>query len=76
MNKIIKIGLFIGHLLIMLAGTSVQAQITPSPNRAEGEGPFNRLIIRGVTMISGTGAPPLGPVDIVVEKNKWIYRGW
>jgi len=33
------------------------------------EGPFDQLIIRGVTLINGNGAPPMGPVDIVVEKN-------
>lgn len=33
------------------------------------EGPFSQLIIRGVTLINGNGAPPRGPVDIVIEKN-------
>ena len=33
------------------------------------EGPFDQLIIRGVTLINGNGAPPLGPVDVVVENN-------
>lgn len=33
------------------------------------EGPFSQLIIRGVTVINGDGAPPIGPVDIVVENN-------
>jgi len=42
----------------------------PAPNRAEGEGPFDRLIIRGATLIDGTGSPPRGPVDIVVERNR------
>lgn len=37
-----------------------------------GEGPFNQLIIRGVTLINGDGAPPRGPVDIVVEGNKIV----
>ena len=44
--------------------------INPAPKRTEGEGPFKKLIIRGVTLIDGTGAPPRGPVDIVVERNK------
>ena len=44
--------------------------VKPAPARAEGEGPFDRLIIRGATLIDGTGAPPRGPVDIVVEKNR------
>ncbi|WP_136467297.1 amidohydrolase family protein [Flagellimonas onchidii] len=34
------------------------------------EGPFSQLIIRGATLINGNGAPPRGPVDVVVEKNK------
>jgi len=33
------------------------------------QGPFKQLIIRNVTLINGNGAPPIGPVDIVVEKN-------
>jgi hypothetical protein len=40
-----------------------------APNRKEGEGPYEQLIIRGVTLINGNGAPPIGPMDIVVEKN-------
>ena len=46
--------------------------IQPAPDRRadEGEGPFERLVIRGVTMIDGTGAPPLGPVDLVIENNR------
>ena len=41
-----------------------------APKRAEGEGPFDKLILRGATLIDGTGGPPRGPVDIVVEKNR------
>src|SRR5690606_132407 len=46
----------------------------PSPARqpGEGEGPFERLIIRGATMIDGAGAPPQGPVDIVIEGNRIV----
>ena len=44
----------------------------PAPPRAEGEGPFERLIIRNATVIDGTGAPPRGPVDIVVERNRIV----
>ena len=47
-------------------------RVLPAPDRGanEGEGPFERLIIRGVTMIDGTGAPPRSPVDIVIEGNR------
>jgi imidazolonepropionase-like amidohydrolase len=44
----------------------------PAPARAEGEGPFERLIIRSATLIDGTGAPARGPVDIVVERNRIV----
>jgi imidazolonepropionase-like amidohydrolase len=51
-------------------GKDEDAAILPAPPRAEGEGPFKRLILRGVTLIDGTGAPAMGPVDIVIEKNR------
>ena len=41
-----------------------------APDRTEGDGPYDRLIIRGGTMIDGTGSPALGPVDIVIEQNR------
>ena len=46
----------------------------PAPDRRsdEGEGPFERLIIRGGTLIDGTGSPPRGPVDIVIENNQIV----
>ena len=46
----------------------------PAPDRRsdEGEGPFERLIIRGGTLIDGTGGPPRGPVDIVIENNQIV----
>ena len=47
-----------------------EPRMIPAPDRAEGEGPYERLIIRGATLIDGTGAPPIGPVDIVIEGNR------
>lgn len=46
------------------------SQIESAPDREEGDGQCGRLILRGVILIDGTGAPPVGPVDIVVEKNR------
>ncbi len=57
---------------ICLIAMSVSAQIKPAPERNEGEGPYTQLIIRGVTLINGTGAPAIGPVDIVIENNRII----
>ena len=42
------------------------------PNSTVAEGPFSQLIIRGAMLINGNGAPPIGPVDITVEKNKIV----
>jgi imidazolonepropionase-like amidohydrolase len=36
---------------------------------AQGDGPHAQLIIRGVMLVNGNGAPPQGPIDIVVENN-------
>lgn len=37
---------------------------------ARGEGPYERLVIRGATLVDGSGAPPRGPVDVVVEGDR------
>lgn len=51
---------------------SIAQSIKKAPEIKEGEGPYTQLIIRGVTLIDGTGAPPIGPVDIVVKQNKIV----
>jgi hypothetical protein len=60
-------------LVAAVAGAGAQ-EVTPSPDRGpgDGEGPFERLIIRGATVIDGTGAPPIGPMDIVIEGNRIV----
>jgi hypothetical protein len=55
---------------LFLFPVEIFSQIMPSPDRKEGEGPYDKLIIRGVTLIDGTGSPPIGPVDIVVAKKQ------
>ena len=46
--------------------------IVPAPDRRpdEGIGPFPTLTIRNVMVIDGTGAPPFGPANVVVERNR------
>jgi hypothetical protein len=58
--------------LLLFAATAFADQVPYAPDRRpdEGEGPFQRLIIRGATVVDGTGAPPIGPVDIVIEGNR------
>ncbi len=56
---------------LLLPPTPASPQfVEPGPGRAEGDGPFDRLVIRGAIVIDGTGAPPRGPVDIVIEGNR------
>ena len=57
-------------LLFLLLVKISFAQVKKAPEVKEGEGPFDQLIIRGVTLVNSTGAPPIGPVDIVIEQNK------
>lgn len=57
-------------LLFLLTTSPLLAQMPDAPERTEGEGPFDRLIIRGATMIDGTGSPAVGPVDIVIRGNR------
>ena len=63
---------FLCLLLTCFISSTLFAQIPVAPNRNAGDGPYNQLIIRGVTMINGTGAPALGPVDIVIENNRIV----
>jgi len=54
----------------MLKAGIPQAEPAPDRPAGEGSGPYERLIIRGATIIDGTGAPPYGPVDIVIDGNR------
>ncbi|WKK64616.1 amidohydrolase family protein [Lutimonas zeaxanthinifaciens] len=44
-------------------------ELLSQKNKVIHTGPHSQLIIRGVTLINGNGAPPISPVDIVVEGN-------
>ena len=57
---------------VTVIGQQTQQSLTPGPNRRgdEGRGPFKTLVVRGATLVDGTGAPPVGPVDIVIENNR------
>jgi imidazolonepropionase-like amidohydrolase len=60
----------IGDELAVSRATAGQPPIVPARQRDRGIGPFKRLVLRGATVIDGTGAPPIGPTDIVVENNR------
>ncbi|NBC04226.1 MAG: amidohydrolase family protein [Bacteroidetes bacterium] len=61
---------FLIFLLFLINISPLSAQMSDAPDRTEGEGPYDRLIIRGATMIDGTGSPAVGPVDIVISGNR------
>ena len=64
---LIVIGLAVGGS----ASAQEATEMIPAPERADqGDGPFERLIIRGVIVIDGAGAPPQGPIDLVIEGNR------
>jgi hypothetical protein len=49
-----------------------QDKLVPAPDRraGEGRGPFPTLTITNVIVIDGTGAPPAGPMNVVIERNR------
>src|SRR5262245_57622303 len=56
-----------------LAEQPIQREtLNPAPHRAQGEGfgPYKTMAVRGAMLIDGTGGPPRGPVDIVVNGNR------
>jgi cytosine/adenosine deaminase-related metal-dependent hydrolase len=65
-----RIRILFAALLLIVCSEPVLGNIEPAPDRAAGEGPYERLILRGATLINSTGAPPIGPVDIVIEEDR------
>lgn len=57
-------------IALLIAGSLYAQERSPDRSPEEGDGPFDQLILRGVTLINGNGAPPRGPIDIVVEQNR------
>ena len=57
---------------LVAAAAGSEFKVPPAPARDEGEGPYPQLILRGATVINGTGAPAYGPVDIVIEGNRIV----
>ncbi|HUF24669.1 MAG TPA: amidohydrolase family protein [Vicinamibacterales bacterium] len=86
MTRVLKVSFVLCAALALAGTTALFAQqaparqqaprpeggLTPAPARRAGEGlgPFKTMVIRGAMLIDGTGAPPTGPVDIVIEGNR------
>jgi len=57
----------IGTLIVLLAWAArLEAQESKQPEQG---GPYQSLVIRGATIIDGSGAPAFGPADIFVQGN-------
>ena len=69
MRRFLRLSIIFYIISVFLTAQDKPKSILPGPDRSEGEGPFKRLVIRGATVIDGSGAPPRGPVDIVIEGN-------
>src|SRR5438309_9151889 len=61
-----------GDELAVSRAKAGQPPIVPARQRDRGIGPFKRLALRSATVIDGTGAPPIGPVDIIVENGRIV----
>ena len=57
-------------ILLAILTFEVLAAPQAAPDRQRGEGPYERLLLRGVTVINGEGAPAIGPMDVVIEGGK------
>ena len=55
--------------LLLATAMTFAVLLSVNAQSLEGDGPHSQLIIRGVMLINGNGAPPQGPIDIVVENN-------
>ena len=53
-----------------LSSSFLWAQENEVPDRNEGEGQYDRLVLRGGYIIDGTGAPAYGPADVVIENDR------
>jgi hypothetical protein len=60
-------------------GGSAGDSAAPARKHGDGAGPFKKMVIRGVTLIDGTGGPPLSPMDIVDRRqhdHRRAQAGW
>ena len=56
--------------LLAVAGGALAQSDADVPDRTDGDGPYDRLVLRGGYLIDGSGAPTQGPVDIVIENDR------
>ena len=62
----------VAALTLAAAMTTMAAPGDKAPERTQGQGPYDRLILRGGILINGEGAPARGPVDVVIEQDRIV----
>lgn len=72
MRRTLATLLLLGLAIQTAAARTPEFKVPPAPARNEGDGPYSQLILRGATVINGTGAPAFGPADIVIEGNRIV----
>ena len=70
MTRFAPFTLGLAAALTLSLPASGQMDETTRRGADEGGGPYDRLVIRGAMILDGTGAPPQGPVDIVIEDDR------
>ncbi|RRA98106.1 amidohydrolase family protein [Larkinella rosea] len=68
-NYLLKLAIW-GLGLLLTSRVYGQTTLLKALEKSEGDGPYEQLIIRSAILINSTLSPPLGPVDIVIEKNR------
>ncbi|MDA0327879.1 MAG: amidohydrolase family protein [Gemmatimonadetes bacterium] len=74
-HALTRVGLAIATMLAFAGVAEAQQggmEVTTPRQTDEGDGPHERLILRGAIVIDGTGAPPQGPMDIVIENDRIV----
>ncbi len=61
-----------GEELVLQRTGMGQPPVEAATARDRGTGPFARLVLRGATVIDGTGAPPIGLIDLVIERDRIV----
>ncbi|MDO5678963.1 MAG: amidohydrolase family protein [Pelistega sp.] len=69
-KKLIFSGVLAGDEMMHLNASKGWHPPAAAGQRDRGDGPYKRLVLRGATIIDGTGAPPWGPADIVIENDR------
>ena len=57
-------------LIFSLPLIAAPGESAPPRGNDEGQGPYTKLILRGVNIVRGNGAPLQGPMDIVIENDR------